>query len=249
VRLKRFQEWLVRRIRRTVPGYPLVILLSCVVGASGGFGAVFFSWLIQAISSCSVEPLLGRSNPAFLVLLCLVPGLGLLVVAWFTRRFAPEAAGHGVPEVIVAVARHDGVIRPRVSVVKILASALCIGTGGSVGCEGPIVQIGSSVGSASGQLFRLSAPNIKVLVACGAAAAGSDVAPQLLMASDIATDSPISIFPDDNLLEALRDFATPDVESLPVEERQGQSRRLVGLLFRADVMRRYREELLRNDKN
>ena len=55
----------------------------------------------------------------------------------------------------------------------------------------------------------------------------SDVAPQLLMASDIATDSPISIFPDDNLLEALRDFATPDVESLPVEERQGQSRRLV----------------------
>ncbi len=75
-----------------------------------------------------------------------------------------------MPEVITAVARHDGLIRPRVSVVKILASALTIGTGGSVGREGPIVQIGSSLGSVSGQLFRLSAPNIKVLVASGAAA-------------------------------------------------------------------------------
>ena len=91
-------------------------------------------------------------------------------MSWFTRRFAPEAQGHGVPEVITAVARHDGVIRPRVSLVKILASGVCIGTGGSIGREGPIVQIGSSLGSVSGQLFKLSARNIKVLVAAGAAA-------------------------------------------------------------------------------
>ena len=100
----------------------------------------------------------------------MVPALGLLAVSWFTRRFAPEAQGHGVPEVIMAVARHDGVIRPRVSLVKILASGVCIGTGGSVGREGPIVQIGSSLGSMAGQWFRLSPRNIKVLVAAGAAA-------------------------------------------------------------------------------
>ena len=100
----------------------------------------------------------------------MVPALGLLVVSWFTRRYAPEAQGHGVPEVITAVARHDGVIRPRVSLVKILASGVCIGTGGSIGREGPIVQIGSSLGSVFGQTFRLSARNIKVLVAAGAAA-------------------------------------------------------------------------------
>ncbi|MFP6757442.1 MAG: chloride channel protein, partial [Alphaproteobacteria bacterium] len=76
----------------------------------------------------------------------------------------------GVPEVITAVARHDGVIRPRVSIVKILASAVCIGTGGSIGREGPIVQIGSSLGSMAGQMFMLSSRNIKVLVAAGAAA-------------------------------------------------------------------------------
>ncbi|MEZ6115106.1 MAG: chloride channel protein [Pirellulaceae bacterium] len=99
-----------------------------------------------------------------------VPALGLLVVSWFTRRFAPEAQGHGVPEVIMAVARNDGRIRPQVSAVKILASAMCIGTGGSVGREGPIVQIGSSLGSVTAQFFRLPVSGIKVLVASGAAA-------------------------------------------------------------------------------
>ena len=103
-------------------------------------------------------------------MLVAVPAVGLLVVSWFTRRFAPEAQGHGVPEVIMAVGRHDGVIRPRVSLVKILASGLCIGTGGSVGREGPIVQIGSSLGSMAGQWFGLSPRYVKVLVAAGAAA-------------------------------------------------------------------------------
>ena len=70
----------------------------------------------------------------------------------------------------MAVARDDGVIRPHVALVKILASGLCIGTGGSVGREGPIVQIGSALGSTAGQLFKLSPRNVKVLVAAGAAA-------------------------------------------------------------------------------
>ncbi len=105
-----------------------------------------------------------------LAILLLLPALGLLVVSWFTRRYAPEAQGHGVPEVITAVARHDGVIRPHVALVKILASGLCIGTGGSIGREGPIVQIGSALGSVAGQLFKLSPRNVKVLVAAGAAA-------------------------------------------------------------------------------
>ena len=66
-------------------------------------------------------------------------------------RFAREARGHGVPEVMIAVAENGGRIRPQVSVVKALASALCIATGGSVGREGPIVQIGSALGSTIGR--------------------------------------------------------------------------------------------------
>lgn len=155
--------------KRGMPAVPLTIVLACVIGVLGGYGAVLFTLLINTVSQWTVEPIVA-CDWAWWAALWAVPALGLLAVSWFTRRFAPEAQGHGVPEVILAVARHDGVIRPRVSLVKILASGVCIGTGGSVGREGPIVQIGSSLGSVAGQWFGLSPRNIKVLVAAGAAA-------------------------------------------------------------------------------
>jgi len=164
---------LLRRLRGVrIPAGPLTIILACVIGVLGGFGAVVFTRLINLVTEWTVEPIVNRSTEqwSWLALLWVVPAVGLLFVSWFTRRFAREAQGHGVPEVITAVARHDGVIRPRVSVVKILASGVCIGTGGSIGREGPIVQIGSSLGSMAGQWCKLSPRNIKVLVGAGAAA-------------------------------------------------------------------------------
>jgi CIC family chloride channel protein len=176
-RLADFQghiQAIIRKLthRGMVPAMWLTIALACLIGVAAGCGAAAFTVLIESASDLTVRQTLHRAtqHPWWNGVLLTVPALGLLFVSWFTRRFAPEAQGHGVPEVIVAVARHDGVIRPRVSIVKILASAICIGTGGSVGREGPIVQIGSAVGSVFGQWFRLSARNIKVLVAAGAAA-------------------------------------------------------------------------------
>jgi len=162
-----------RRLGLTsIPVVPVTIMLACIIGLLGGFGAVLFTWLIQGVADLTVEPILAmaRQATAWKIALCMVPAFGLLLVSWFTRSYAPEAQGHGVPEVILAVARHDGVIRPRVSIVKILASGICIGTGGSIGREGPIVQIGAALGSMGGQLFRLSPRTVKVLVASGAAA-------------------------------------------------------------------------------
>ncbi len=150
----------------------LTNVLAVLIGILAGFGAVLFTYLIHFVTRFTVEPFLflSQQNSLWLIGLCMVPALGLLAVSWFTRYFAPEAQGHGVPEVILAVARHDGVIRPRVSIIKIIASCVCIGTGGSIGREGPIVQIGSSLGSMAAQMFRLSPRNVKVLVAAGAAA-------------------------------------------------------------------------------
>jgi CBS domain-containing protein len=74
----------------------------------------------------------------------------------------------------------------------------------------------------------------------------SDVAPWLVNAEDIASRAPLAVSPSENLLEALRDFGSRDVETLPVEAKHGGEKRLVGLVLRADVMRRYREELLRH---
>ena len=97
------------------------------------------------------------------------PVVGGLAYGPPLSRFAPEARGHGVPEVMYAVDRLGGRMRPRVPLVKALASALCIGSGGSVGREGPIVQIGSALGSVAGQLARVPEQQLRLLVACGAA--------------------------------------------------------------------------------
>ncbi|TWT86177.1 H(+)/Cl(-) exchange transporter ClcA [Pseudobythopirellula maris] len=163
--------------RGVLPGGALTMLLAGVVGLLAGFGAVLFTFIIEGVSEWTFGGAYHQAGKAeeaaaygWTAVMAICPALGLLLVAWFTRRFAPEAGGAGVPEVITAVARHDGVIRPKVALVKILASGVTIGTGGSVGREGPIVQIGSALGSTAGQFFRLSARNIKVLVAAGAAA-------------------------------------------------------------------------------
>ena len=101
----------------------------------------------------------------------IVPVIAAVIYGPLIYRFAREARGHGVPEVMVAVAENGGRIRPPVTVVKALASALCIGGGGSVGREGPIVQIGSALASTLGQLVRMSEGRLRVIVACGAAGA------------------------------------------------------------------------------
>lgn len=156
-----------------------MLVLSLLVGAGAGLGAVAFRYMIlgftYAFTGHAEYGTVGRvSNP-------LVPGLGIwfvlltpiiggLMFGPLVSRFAPEARGHGVPEVMLAVNRLGGRIRPQVPIVKSLASALCIGSGGSVGREGPIVQIGSALGSVLGQLARVSESRLRLLVACGAAA-------------------------------------------------------------------------------
>ncbi len=119
--MSRFAKSLRGRLPgRGIPAVPLTIFLACLIGIVGGYGAVLFTLLIDTVSEWTVESVMGSAPIA----LWAVPAVGLLAVCWFTRRFAPEAQGHGVPEVILAVARHDGVIRPRVSRVKILASGV-----------------------------------------------------------------------------------------------------------------------------
>jgi CIC family chloride channel protein len=86
------------------------------------------------------------------------------------QRFAREAKGHGIPEVMEAVALRGGKIRARVAFVKVIASALTIGSGGSAGREGPVVQIGSSLASSLSGFLGFNAERTKTLVACGAAA-------------------------------------------------------------------------------
>jgi CIC family chloride channel protein len=154
--------------------------IALLVGAGSGLGAVafryliyFFTWLATGHDEFGQQGYAGSSHLPWLGLgfFVVIPVIGGLLYGPLIYRWAREARGHGVPEVMIAVAESGGRIRPQVSVVKALASALCIGVGGSVGREGPIVQIGSALASSLGQWVRMPESRLRILVACGAGGA------------------------------------------------------------------------------
>ncbi len=155
--------------KRWRPSADVVFLATAlVIGFGTGLGAVLFRYLIQGVSWIGytwIPSIIGGN-----VYVVLIPAVGGLLVGSLVFYFAREAKGHGVPEVMEAIALRGGRIRPRVAAVKVLASSITIGSGGSAGREGPIVQIGSSLGSSVGQWLKLSDDRISNLVACGAAA-------------------------------------------------------------------------------
>jgi len=187
--------------------HTIMAVLAVVVGLAGGLGAVGFRYLIdffQTLAYGSHEELLHVVLALPWYMKVWVPAAGGLVVGPLVYFFAREAKGHGVPEVMEAVALKGGIIRKRVVVVKSLASAISISTGGSVGREGPIVQIGSAIGSTLGQMLKVSQDRMRTLVGCGAAAgiaatfnapiAGSMFALEVILGDfGLATFSPIVI--------------------------------------------------------
>ncbi len=168
--LQRLMYWLSGRLDRThLPEEFILIGTALVVGLGAGLGAVAFRYLISGVGRVGyqiIPSLVPGWGKAYVVIVPLVGGALVGPMIFF---FAREAKGHGVPEVMEAIALRGGRIRPQVAVVKALASSLCIGSGGSVGREGPIVQIGAALGSSLGQVLRLSDDRTRNLVACGAA--------------------------------------------------------------------------------
>ncbi len=153
-------------------------LLAIVVGLVTGLGAVVFRDLIGFIHNLTFLGVFSFDYEANVftppspwgALIILVPVVGGQIVTFLITKFAPEARGHGVPEVMDAIYYQDGMIRPVVAVIKSIASALSIGTGAAVGREGPIIQIGSAIGSTLGQIVRMAPWQRITLVAAGAGA-------------------------------------------------------------------------------
>ena len=179
-----------------VPGFSdhlPILVLAMIVGVLAGFGAVVFRWFIKVMQTIFypqsidggitesfgwVWDMVGHEAPGVMEFfghvpwyyVIAMPALGGLIVGIMIYFGAREAKGHGVPEVMEAVALRGGVIKTRVGFIKTIASAITIGSGGSAGQEGPIVQIGASLGSSIGQWFRVSQVQQRTLVGCGAAA-------------------------------------------------------------------------------
>ena len=167
---RRLSQWL-HRVRNGE--YVFLLGVAALIGVLGGASAIIFDLAIRAVARAAwsrafptLEML--QAAPAWKILL--IPAAGGLAVGLITTFFVSEAKGHGVPEVIKAVAVNGGKIRGRVAVAKTVASALTIGTGGSAGQEGPIIQIGAAIGSRLGQTIGMSRRCLRTLVGCGAAA-------------------------------------------------------------------------------
>ena len=157
----------LERFAREQPFDRRLLLAGVAVGVATGVAAYGFHLLLDAFAD--MRDRLGDSGPVLgpLFIVCL-PAVGGLLSGWLTRRRYPEAGGHGVAEVARAINEKDGRISAHVAWVKSLASAATIGLGGSAGLEGPVVQIGSSVGSALGRLFGAPPQDLKTFVAAGA---------------------------------------------------------------------------------
>jgi len=153
-------------------------LIAICVGVVTGFGAIVFRILISLVHnllffgkfSAIYDANIYTPASPWGPLVILVPVLGGMVVVFLVQTFAPEARGHGVPEVMDAIFYNEGRIRPVVAAVKSLASAFAIGSGSAVGREGPIIQIGASLGSGIAQAIRLQPWQRITLVAAGAGA-------------------------------------------------------------------------------
>lgn len=157
----------IRRRMVRLPADLTLNMAALVVGAGTGLGAVAFIWLMARVSDGAAALQAAIGHPLGLLV---TMGAGGLIVGFIIERWAKEAKGHGVPEVMEAIVLRNGQIRSRVAGIKVLASSITIGVGGSAGREGPIVQVGSALGSTVAQLLRLPSDNMRTLVACGAAA-------------------------------------------------------------------------------
>ena len=154
-------------------GKTYLLVLATVAGVGGGLGAVIFRLMINGVQTLFFSDLLPSVTFFAWKLnlgIILLPVIGAVIIAPVVYHLAPETRGTGIPEILDAYTEKHGRIRTRVAVLKIVVSAITIGSGGSAGREGPITQIGGATGSAMGRLLRLNEDQVKLLLVSGVAA-------------------------------------------------------------------------------
>jgi chloride channel protein, CIC family len=158
---------LLRRFR--ISDQTFLIILAVVVGIVVGGGSFLYARMLEFSSTFFWEILPGwiGHHKAFILF---TPFFGALLLWPFIKLFPKDAGKDGVPATMEAVAMNDGRMRWSNSLLCMVMSAITLGSGGSAGSEGPIIQIGSALASGVGQFLRVSGNRLRVITACGAAA-------------------------------------------------------------------------------
>ncbi|MCB9845966.1 MAG: chloride channel protein [Phycisphaeraceae bacterium] len=143
-----------------------LVFIGAGVGVVTGLGAVGFDEALV----WSRDKVAWAGEHLGLWIILLVPLIGMALTGVLVHRFASEARGHGVPQVMAALIQKGGVIPARIGIVKVIASIFTVASGGSAGTEGPIVQIGATAGSVAGRRLKIPREHLRTLVGCGAAA-------------------------------------------------------------------------------
>lgn len=145
-----------------------LLVLSFIVGIGAALAAYLLKWLITTIEHLLTS---GFSITSAQGLYLVYPAVGILLCALFIKYVVRDDIGHGVVKILYAISRKQGFIKAHNCWSSVIASAVTIGFGGSVGAESPIVLTGSAIGSILGQRFRLDHRTMMLLVGCGASAA------------------------------------------------------------------------------
>ncbi len=162
--LNAFNQWRVGHIRQR----QFVLMLSLVVGVATACAALLLKYLIELIHNLLKDGLVtGGYNFGLL----LFPVIGILLSGLFIRYVVRDDIGHGVTKILYALSKKNGRIKPHNMYSSVVASAITIGMGGSVGAESPIVLTGSAIGSNIGRMFNMEHRTLMLLVGCGSAGA------------------------------------------------------------------------------
>ncbi len=145
------------------------IFLAIIVGILSGLGAVVFIKLIDLFTWIFFDKFHGEALGKIHALIFILPAIGGLLIAPLIKFFPTEAKGDGVPDAMESITIRGGILKPRTTLIRTFTAAATLGSGGSVGREAPIAQIGAAIGSSVGQFLRLSGEMMKTLVGCGAA--------------------------------------------------------------------------------
>lgn len=160
----RIASWCERRLSPR----QFILLLSFIVGIATALAAQILKWLIHEIEHLLTSSFdVTQSNWLFLV----YPVVGIYLTALFIKYIVRDDIGHGVTKILYAISRRQGHIRRHNCWTSVIASALTIGFGGSVGAESPIVLTGSAIGSDLGRIFKLDHKTLMLLIGCGASGA------------------------------------------------------------------------------